>query len=215
MSGNSVKLGVEAGHGNLGAAAPVGIAVVLFVAGIAAGTVTAELSARSRLRSVATPVLTIEAALIAAFMLYGRTTLTDDHVPDHTLSGFYVLAALGVLAMGIQTAALRQLGGRTISTTYVTGVLTSLTQEAANYLFWLRDGAERTRHSFLGHALGLGSRTDSRNRVLLLGAVWLSYTSGAILGSFCNQRVALWSLLLPLGALLVVIGTDLHRPLEL
>ena len=146
-------------------------------------------------------MLALEAALIAAFML----------APD----SFYLLAALGVLAMGIQTAALRQLGGRTISTTYVTGVLTSLTQEATNYAFWLRDRAERPQHSFLRSVLGLGSRTDSRNRVALLAAVWLAYASGAILGSFGDQRIARWSLLLPLAALLAVIAVDLRRPLEL
>jgi uncharacterized membrane protein YoaK (UPF0700 family) len=118
--------------------------------------------------------------------------------------------------MGIQTSALRQLGGRTITTTYVTGVLTSLTREAANYLFWLHDGPRRDeRHSFVGRVLGLGSRRDSRDRVLLLGAVWLTYTTGAILGSFLDSRLELWALLLRLGLLLALIRLDLRRPLDL
>jgi uncharacterized membrane protein YoaK (UPF0700 family) len=216
MSGNSVKFGVGAGRGALGAVAPAGVAVILFVVGVGAGTVAAELAARRRLRSVVAPVLALQTALLAAFMLYGGTLLAGDRIEDRSLGGFYALAALAVVSMGIQTSALRQLGGRTISTTYVTGVLTSLTQEAANYLFWLHDGAGRDeRHSFVGRVLGLGSRRDSRDRVLLLGAVWLTYTGGAILGSFLDSLVELWALLLPLGLLLALIGLDLRRPLDL
>jgi uncharacterized membrane protein YoaK (UPF0700 family) len=216
MSGNSVKFGVRAGQGNLAAAAPAGIAVVLFVAGVAVGTLAAEIAARRRARAIAAWVLTLQAGLIAAFMLYGRTVGSGRRVLDHSLSGFYVLAALAVLSMGMQTAALRQLGGRTISTTYVTGVLTSLTQEATNYLLWLRDGERRDeRHSFLSRVLELGSRDDSRTRIVLLAAVFFSYAAGGVSGSFCDGRIRLWSLLLPLTALLALIAIDLRDPLEL
>ena len=216
MSGNSVKFGVRAGRGDLSAAAPAGIAVVLFVAGVALGTVAAELAARRRVRSLAATVLTVQVALVAAFMVYGQTILTGRHVTGRSLSGFYVLAALAVVSMGMQTAALRQLAGRTISTTYVTGLLTSLAQEATNYAFWLRDGGTRDeRRSFLSRVLGLGSRSDSRDRMLLLGAVWLTYVAGGVLGSFCDGRARLWSLLVPLAVLLVLVGVDLRRPLEL
>jgi uncharacterized membrane protein YoaK (UPF0700 family) len=95
-------------------------------------------------------------------------------------------------------------------------VLTSLTQEATNYLFWLRDGPRRDeRHSFLSRVLRLGSRGDSRGRILLLGAVWLTYVAGGILGSFCDSQVELWSLLGPLAVLLLLISVDLRRPFEL
>ena len=216
MSGNSVKLGVYAGRGALSAAAPAGIAVVLFVVGVATGTVAAELASRRRVRCVAAVALTIQGILIAAFMLYGSRLIHGDHVVGHSLSGFYVLAALAIVSMGIQTSALRQLAGRTMSTTYVTGVLTSLTQEAANYVFWLRDrGGRDERHSFLSRVLGLGSRRDSRNRVLLLAAVWLTYTAGGILGSLLDNHIELWALVVPLGILACVIAIDLVRPLEL
>jgi uncharacterized membrane protein YoaK (UPF0700 family) len=216
MSGNTVKFGVEAGRGNLGAAAPVGVAVLLFVAGVALGTVAAELAARRRVRAVAAAVLAIQAGLIASFLFYGRSVVAGGQVSDHSLSGFYVLAALGVLSMGIQTAALRQFGGQSINTTYVTGVLTALTQETTNYLFWLHDRGRRDeRHSFLGRVLGLGSRQDARRRVVLLGSVFLAYAAGGIAGSFSDGRIQLWSLLAPLCILGVVIAVDLRRPLAL
>jgi uncharacterized membrane protein YoaK (UPF0700 family) len=216
MSGNSVKFGVQAGRGNLSAAAPAGIAVALFVTGLALGTIVAELAARRRIRSVAAVVLTLQAALIATFMLYGRTILGDGQVSGRSLDGFYVLAALAIVSMGLQTAGLRQFGRQRVRTTYVTGVLTLLTQEATNYAFWLRDGANRDEeHSFLSRTLRLGSRDDARNHALLLAAVWVVYVGGAILGSFCDGRVELWSLLIPLAVLAAVIATDLRRPLEL
>ena len=184
--------------------------------GVAAGTVAAELAARRGVRYVAAVVLTIQALLIAAFMSYGSTLVVRNHAVGRAGSGFYVLAALAVLSMGMQTAALRQLSGRTISTTYVTGVLTSLTQEATNYLFWLHDGGERDqRRSFLSRVLRLGSRADSRGRILLLAAVWLAYAGGATLGSFLDARIELWALAIPLVVLVLAIARDLRRPLEL
>jgi len=216
MSGNSIKLGVLLGRGALSAAAPVAFAVAVFVLGVALGTAVAEIAARRRTHAVASPVLALQAALLAAFMLYGRTLLVDHVVPGRRLSGFYVLAALAIVSMGMQTAALRQLGGRTISTTYVTGVLTSLTQEVVNIAFWMRDGRHREeRHSFLTRVLGLGSQRDSGRRAAILAAVWLAYTAGGVLGSYCDARVTTWSLLVPLAALLVVIAVDMHRPIEL
>lgn len=161
-------------------------------------------------------MLTFQATLIAAFMVYGSTLLRGDHVVERSLTSFYLLAALAVVSMGIQTSAMRQLAGRTVSTTYVTGVLTSLTQEATNYAFWLRDRGERDeRSSFLSGVLRLGSRRDSRNRVLLLGAVWLAYAAGGVVGSLLDRHLDLWALLVPLAILGLVIAVDLARPLEL
>jgi uncharacterized membrane protein YoaK (UPF0700 family) len=216
MSGNSVKLGVYTGRGLLSAAAPAGVAVALFIVGVGAGTVAAELASRRRLRSVAAIVLAIQAVLIVAFMAYGSTQLSGRQVAGRSLGGFYVLAGIAVASMGIQTSALRQLGGRTISTTYVTGVLTSLTQEATNYLFWLRDGPARDEeHSFLSRVVNLGGRRESRSRVLLLAAVWLAYAGGGVLGSYLDEQIDLWALAVPLALLAGVIARDVIRPLEL
>ena len=202
MSGNSVKFGVRVGQGDFSAAAPVGIAVALFVGGVAIGTVAAELAARTRARSVAAVVLGLQTTLIVAFMLYGSSA-----------RGFYVLSALGILSMGMQTAALRQLAGQVISTTYVTGVITSLTQEAANYVFWLHDGRERDeRHSFLSGTLGLGTRAESRARIALLGGIWVAYAGGGIAGSASDGWLALWSLVAPIVVLAAIVAHDLWHP---
>lgn len=216
MSGNSIKFGVRAGHADLAAAVPAGVAVLLFVIGVALGTTIAEVAARRRIAPIAAIVLALQTALIAVFMLYGRTLVHGHRLPDHSPSGFYVLSALAVLSMALQTSALRQLGGRTISTTYVTGLLTSLAQEATNYCFWLRDGERRNdRSSFLARTLELGSRRDSRHRMTLLASVFIAYVAGGVLGSYTDSRIGLWALILPLAALCCLTATDLRRPLDL
>jgi hypothetical protein len=68
----------------------------------------AELAARRRIRSLAAVVLAVQAALIATFMLYGRMLLVGRQVAGRSLAGFYALAGLAVVSMGMQTAALRQ-----------------------------------------------------------------------------------------------------------
>ncbi|MCX6969632.1 MAG: YoaK family protein [Verrucomicrobia bacterium] len=88
------------------------------------------------------------------------------------LAVFFVLVRTGIglpaaipalLAMGLQNATLRELGFSSFPTTYVTGVLDMLGKSAARAV--LEGG---------GPAL-----SDARRA----GAVWLSYATGAILGS--------------------------------
>jgi len=73
--------------------------------------------------------------------------------------------------MGLQTTALQRAGGGAVRTTYVSGVLLNATQEAVNWLFCVRDGNRDVDHSFLRQTLGLGSRSASRDRALLLAGV--------------------------------------------
>jgi uncharacterized membrane protein YoaK (UPF0700 family) len=51
--------------------------------------------------------------------------------------------------------------------------------------------------------------------VRVLGAAWLGYVAGGVSGSFCDGRIRLWSLAIPLALLLAVIVGDLRRPLDL
>src|SRR5204863_321577 len=64
--------------------------------------------------------------LVAAFMAYGEVKIGGGRVADHGFGEFYVLAALAILAMGVQATTIRQVGGQSIRTTYISGVLTDL-----------------------------------------------------------------------------------------
>jgi uncharacterized membrane protein YoaK (UPF0700 family) len=179
MTGNTSKLGVALGHGNLHAALPLAVAPFLFVFGIAAGTVLLDFGARWL-------ALGAQAVLTGAFMVYGESVIRHGTVPDHTISGFYVLATLATVSLGLQTAALTDIHGHTVRTSYVSGVLTNLTREA-------------TRR--------LSGRGTGDHSLRLLLAIWLAYVAGATLGSFGLKELSLWALAFPLGALVVAATT--------
>jgi uncharacterized membrane protein YoaK (UPF0700 family) len=170
MTGNTSKLGVALGHGDLGRALPLAVAPILFAAGVAAGTVLVD--AR---RSAAAVVA--QAALVAAFMSYGSTVAHDGTAPSRT-AAFYVLEAFATLALGLQTAALTEIGGATVRTSYISGVLTNLAQGLV--------------------------RRDRDKPLALFAALIAAYLAGAAGGSWTLRELALWCLALPLVVLLAV-----------
>jgi len=157
MTGNTSKLGVALGHGDLGRALPYALAPFLFAAGIAAGTALADAGGQW-------VALALQALLVAAFMAtYGAVS-------------FYGLEAMATVALGLQTASLTAIEGSTVRTSYISGVLTNLTQAL------VRRRADR--------------------RALLLGAVLVAYLAGATLASYALGRVGIWCLAIPVGVLL-------------
>jgi uncharacterized membrane protein YoaK (UPF0700 family) len=128
-------------------------------------------------------------------MLVGRTVL-DGREATAGSWDYYLLAIVVVLAMGLQNVALRRAAGLPIHTTFVTGILTYVAEEAVNGMYARRDPRQDD------------ARTSFR-RARFNGGVWLSYLAGGILGAFIALHWDLWSLALPLAALAVLIGLDL------
>jgi uncharacterized membrane protein YoaK (UPF0700 family) len=181
MTGNTSKLGVALGHGDLSAALPLAVVPWLFMGGIAAGTLLVDAGRRWL-------ALALQAALVAGFMGFASTVLRHGTVPGHTLAGFYPLAALATVALGLQTAALTEIQGATVRTSYISGVLTHLAQAAVRRL---------------------SGRGGGRGRPLrLLACVCLAYLGGATLGSYTLGRLSIWCLALPLGLLVVAAALD-------
>lgn len=170
MTGNTSKLGVALGRGDLAGAVPLAVAPLVFVGGVAGGTLLLDRGSR-RL------VLALEAAFVATYMGYGATVVRDGAVPDHAIGGFYVLATVAILALGLQTAALTEIHGETVRTSYVSGVLTHLAQAVVRR----RDPA----------------------RLRLLAGLWVAYLAGATAGSASLDGLSIWCLAIPLGVLLV------------
>lgn len=213
MSGNSARLGVFLGEARLDSAVPMVAAVLLFVFGIAAGTALAEVASRRGARSAMAWLLGVQVLLLAAFMGYGASVIgAAGQVPDHSGRGFYLLAALAIVSIGFQVCALQHVGGQRARTTYVSGMLTRFAQEIVNWLFWVHDGMQRPRGSYLGEILGAGGRSESAARALLFGGIWCFYLAGAIAGSFLDGRWRLWSLACPIALLVAIIALDQWRP---
>jgi uncharacterized membrane protein YoaK (UPF0700 family) len=190
MSGNSAAMGAHLGQGDWGEVLYRAWPIPLFVIGVAAGAALVELAGRRGIRSSGAPLLLLEMGLLAAFMAQGS------RLPAHGWER-YPLVALPVLAMGLQTATLQRVAGRTVRTTYVSGMLTQLAQEAVTYLF-LRHDHEPAQ--------------AARGRALLLLAIWSCYAAGAVAGGFGEGRWRLHALALPIGLLVLVAVLDLRRP---
>jgi uncharacterized membrane protein YoaK (UPF0700 family) len=181
MTGNTSKLGVALGRGHLGAALPLAVVPFLFAGGIAAGTLLVDGGRRWA-------ALGLQAILIAIYMGYGSTIVHGGTARDRTLTGFYVLAALATVALGLQTAALTEIRGVTVRTSYISGVLTNLAQ---------------------GGARRFSGRERDRQPLALLLSLCLAYLVGATAGSYTLDEFALWCLAIPLAAVLATAVADL------
>jgi uncharacterized membrane protein YoaK (UPF0700 family) len=210
MTGNTTKLGIAAGRGNGAAVLPLAVAVAVFVTSILLATAVIELAARRGLRSTAAPMLVLEAALIAALMLDGRHVVRHDTVAGHTIGGFYTLLVLAIVAMGTQTASLTKAFGQTLRTTYVSGLLTTFSQELLNVLA----PPPRGRGSYLRDELEIGDRPESLRRLALHLAVWTAFLGGAVWGGFGEQRWTTWPLAAAVAAILAAAVIDLQRPVR-
>jgi uncharacterized membrane protein YoaK (UPF0700 family) len=174
MSGNSAALGAFFGQGHWAAGWPHLLAVPVFLAGLFCGYYWTAGRATPR-RCAA--ILLGEAGLLALFAA-GLAALGSVPHP-------FPLAVLPLFAMGLQNATLREIGRSTFPATYVTGVLDRCAKSAAQWV--------RTRGTPEGPAAG-------RDAVAAWG-IWLSYVTGALLGS-----VGLWwarpaVLLIPIAVL--------------
>jgi uncharacterized membrane protein YoaK (UPF0700 family) len=194
MSGNTVRLGVFVGDGDWSFAAQRVVPIVFFTLGVAVGIALAEALQR---RSIPAParILSVEAVLLLAFLVVGRTVL-DGREATAGSWDYYLLAIVVVLAMGLQNVALRRVAGLPIHTTFVTGILTYVAEETVNGWYARRD-------------LRRDAARTSFGRARFHGGVWLSYLVGGVLGAFIALHWDLWSLTLPLAVLIVLIGINL------
>ncbi|MDQ2798913.1 MAG: DUF1275 domain-containing protein [Armatimonadota bacterium] len=160
-----------------------------------------EWGSRRARRSPSALTLGLEAVLLLVFMAWGSREMVNGSIPAAPAVRFYGLTALLPLAMGLQNAALRRVGGKTVRTTYVTGMLTNLAEEIVARLFEKRDGAERQ-----------GQPTQSP--LALLAGLWNGYVAGALLGSLLESRWALWALALPLAGLAAAITAEWLSAIE-
>jgi uncharacterized membrane protein YoaK (UPF0700 family) len=196
MTGNTVLLGLAIGQADGRGVLHAGTALAGFVLGVAVGAAIVE---RGPDRAAWTPAIT--AALGLEFVILGAFAagwLLDGSEPSGVV--VYPLIVLSALAMGIQSAAVRRLNVSDVSTTFITGTLTSLT---ARMVSWLRS-ASPERFTL----------TEPSERGLPLTAdVWLAYGVGAVVGGGAELLWQPAALLLPAAAVaaVVVLMAARHR----
>lgn len=194
MTGNAVLLGLALGQAKLQATLHAAIALAGFVAGVAAGRL---MVGRSRERAdwttAVTAALVVELVLLAAFALWwGISSVKVEPGVE------YALISVSALAMGIQSAAIRSLGVASVSTTYVTGTLTSLTMDLTDRLLpTVSSGGDREEKTEASKPSmrGLGLPAD----------VLLAYGVGAVAGGAAELRSHLIAVSLPAAVVLAVV----------
>ncbi len=192
MTGNTVLLGVFSGHAEWGAAGRTLLVLITFFAG--ALLTAAVMRRRRRLAEVLTAETVCLLAALAAWVI-ARPPAPAALPPAAALP---IIALLGA-AMGMQGAAVRQVGEHRLSTTYVTGNLISLAVDAVG-LF--ADKTEEARSRTL-------ERTGQGAPILF--AVWASYLGGALIGGTAQYAFGFGAALLPTGVIAVLAARDLRQ----
>jgi uncharacterized membrane protein YoaK (UPF0700 family) len=123
MTGNMVLLGISAGRLDGQLAGHTGAAIVCFVLGCAAGT---RLAGTARSDGVVWPAAITRALWVefAALCVFAIGWWAAGSSPDGTVQ--LVLLVVNALALGIQSSAVLRFGVSGLSTTYLTGTLTTL-----------------------------------------------------------------------------------------
>jgi uncharacterized membrane protein YoaK (UPF0700 family) len=209
VTGDTNLLGQRLGRGDLVGAVPLAVTIVCFAVSIAVATACVEVATRRGVHSPLAGALVAEALLLALVMAYGERLVRHGTIPGRTAGGYYVLLCCAVSALGIQTAAFVKCGGRTIRTTYLSGMSTRLGQELANVLL---PPPRADEPSYVRDRLGLGGQLESGRGAELYLSLVVAFVAGASFAVWCVLRIELWALALPIAALLLAAAVDGRRP---
>jgi uncharacterized membrane protein YoaK (UPF0700 family) len=177
MTGNLILLGISAGHADGNLARQIAVAVVGYIAGCAAG---ARIAGTAKPDDPAWPPavargLAVETCL---FVVYAVGLWAVDGRPVGAMAA--ALLGLAAFALGTQSSTVRRFGVSGLSTTYLTGTLTTLVVSLAR-----------------GHRF----RDMLRHMIILVGLV-----CGATLAAILTQHAARFAALIPLAPLIVALS---------
>jgi uncharacterized membrane protein YoaK (UPF0700 family) len=141
----------------------------------------------------------MEALLLVMFLVIGSQEMSQGRIRSEAGWLYYLLVALPSMAMGLQNATLTHFSPLTIRTTHVTGTLSHLADELAQYLVWLK--AHTGSAGRFCHAVRTSRAQPSFRAACFLTSVWLSCCAGAVLGAFLERPWQLLALVLPVAIL--------------
>jgi uncharacterized membrane protein YoaK (UPF0700 family) len=181
MSGDTTRLAVDLGTGVVGPDALARVVVLgTFVVGLVIGVVVVAVTDGRGTRALA-----FEIVVLAAVMVAGAVA-RDHGALGHRSALFPVLVGLLALAMGVQNGFLRRVAGTSVHTTFVTGMLTAMAEDAV--AAW-RDGDDHR----------------ARRRLRLHGGIWAAYLAGGAAGAALALEWGFWAVTLPIAGLGVVL----------
>lgn len=205
MSGNSASLGANLGRGDWHEVMTRGVAIPPFIVGIALGVLVENLARQGQKSARLAPAFGLELVFLLVYMCI-------DHLrgPIAVPSGtpvFFVLVALLALAMGVQSATLRRAGSTKVRTTFISGMLTNMTENGVNYLLseWRKWSGRPLDETGPGQPFGL--------LAVKFGLIFFSFLIGGVCGGFGQAAWGSIALLAPMAGLAILIAEQwMHRP---
>lgn len=199
MSGNTIASGVQLGLEHWGEALHRGMPLPAFIIGVIAGRFLAEFLCLRGMRAPFAVAFFVEALMLMLFIGCGMSVYRDGGLHPGSEVVFYLLAALPALAMGVQNATVRRVGGQTVRTSYITGALTDIAEGVVDHLYARTAGRACAPQAAPGH-------------LLMLMLLWIGYFGGAVLGALAEQHWQLWCLFFPIGCLFMLAAVDVIHP---
>ena len=224
VSGTTSDLGRAVAERNWATTGFLLFLLLTFAAGAAASGFVCELGRRRGWESIYVVPMALEASLLTGFALvweFGSVTSSDrgGAGASPTVGALFLLTGIASIAMGLQNATITRISSGVVRTTHVTGVLTDLGLEFAQFLYLLRDHARQIRAS------GAGSRAEfsravravpahiTSKRLLLLASILGSFALGAGLGTVAFEEARRWAMFPPVLFLLWIVYQDITRPI--
>ena len=194
MTGNTVLLALAVAEQDWSAALRSAVALAGFVGGVALGQlVVGRFEARTHWPQAVGAGLSFELVLLAMLAVgWWLAGASPSGAAGH------LLIALSALAMGAQSATARKLDVGAVSTTYVTGTLTSLT---AGTIEWLRATRRARRQAQQNPKETLQAVTA--HGPVLPAVAWGVYAAGALAGGLVVMLASVAAF--PLAALAVAV----------
>jgi uncharacterized membrane protein YoaK (UPF0700 family) len=180
------------------------VVLAAFVIGSLIGRILIEIGARRKLRSIASWTLGLEAALLAMVatpvLRAGGSGALNPKLSLAMLAG----------AMGLQTATITRVGGLTIHTTFVTGMINKFSQLVSHALFETYDSVAGPLPAKREH---LRHRAKTLREGTFIFSIWSMYLAGAVAGTWAQAKWQLSSLYAPVAIVCFAIIADQIRPL--
>jgi uncharacterized membrane protein YoaK (UPF0700 family) len=194
MTGNTVLLALAAAQQDWTAVVRSTVALTGFVCGVALGQlVVGRFEARTQWPRAVGAGLSLELVLLTALAIGG---LLAGASPSEWQRHFLIF--LSAVAMGAQSATARKVDIAAVSTTYVTGTLTSLTAGTVEWLRATRQVRRRARHNPAETV-----QVVTVHGPALPAVAWLVYALGALIGGLIVMTATV--LAFPLAALVVAV----------
>ncbi len=210
-SGTTSDLGRFAAEGKWGSAAFMLFLLGAFLCGAMLSGLLTETGRRRGWESIYVAPMGAEAVLLAFFAL-GVEFFDGVEPGAATLWATYLLTGAASMAMGVQNATITRISSGVVRTTHVTGVVTDLGLEAAQFFFAVR---EQVRAKMTGAPVPPLERggPHSALRLALLASILGTFALGAGLGTLAHDAFPQYAMFPPVVFLLWIVYQDVAHPI--